>query len=144
MPEWYFLPYYAILRSATFDIWFIPAKLIGVVLMFGSILILFLVPWLDRSKVRSARYRPIHRQFFWLLFVDCLVLGWIGANAPEPPYLYIGQVATAYYFLHFIVVMPLVSSIEKPKPVPVSISEPVLKGGGPQTPAATARSMEDR
>jgi len=144
VPEWYFLPYYAILRSATFDIWFIPAKLIGVVLMFGSILILFLVPWVDRSKVRSARYRPIHRQFFWILFIDCLVLGWIGANAPEPPYLYIGQVATVYYFLHFIVVIPLVSSIEKPKPVPVSISEPVLKGGGPQTAATTARSMEER
>ncbi len=144
VPEWYFLPYYAILRSATFDIWFIPAKLIGVVLMFGSILILFLVPWLDRSPVRSARYRPIHRQFFWLLFIDCLVLGWIGANAPEPPYLYIGQVATLYYFLHFILVIPLVSMIEKPKPVPASISEPVLKGGGPQTAAATARSVEER
>jgi quinol-cytochrome oxidoreductase complex cytochrome b subunit len=144
VPEWYFLPYYAILRSATFDIWFISAKLIGVVLMFGAVLILFLVPWLDRSKVRSAKYRPIHRQFFWLLLIACLVLGYIGAKPPEPPYVYIGQVATLYYFAHFLVVLPLVSMIEKPRPVPASISEPVLKGGGAQAPSAPARSKEDR
>jgi ubiquinol-cytochrome c reductase cytochrome b subunit len=140
VPEWYFLPYYAILRSATFDIWFIPAKLIGVVLMFGSILILLFVPWLDRSNVRSARFRPIHRLFFWVLFADCLVLGWIGANAPEPPYVHIGQAATAYYFLHFIFVIPLVSMIETPKQVPASISEPVLQAaGGPSASAVTER-----
>jgi ubiquinol-cytochrome c reductase cytochrome b subunit len=142
VPEWYFLPYYAILRSITFDIWFIPAKLTGVVLMFGSILILFLVPWLDRSKVRSAKYRPIHRQFFWLLFIDCLVLGWVGAKPPEPPFLYYGQAATAYYFLHFLVVIPLVSMFETPRPVPTSISEPVLKGGGGKSSETPAQAME--
>ena len=83
MPEWYFLPFYAILRSITFDIWFIPAKLIGVVAMFASIAILIVLPWLDRSKVRSARFRPIYKQFFWIFLFDCLVLGYVGANPAE-------------------------------------------------------------
>src|SRR3546814_12150337 len=74
---------YAILRSITFDIFFIPAKLIGVILMFGSILILFVLPWLDTSRVRSARYRPVYNWFFWVLVVDCIVLGWVGANPPD-------------------------------------------------------------
>jgi quinol-cytochrome oxidoreductase complex cytochrome b subunit len=127
VPEWYFLPYYAILRSINFDIWFIPAKLIGVCLMFGSILILFLLPWLDTSKVRSARFRPIYKQFFWLLLIDGIVLGYVGAHPPEGFMIVLGQVATAYYFLHFLVVMPLIGKLETPRPLPVSISEPVLK-----------------
>ena len=127
VPEWYFLPYYAILRSITFDIWFISGKLIGVILMFGSILILFLLPWLDTSKVRSARFRPIYKQLFWVFLVDAIVLGWVGANPPEGKFIIIGQIATAYYFLHFIVVMPIVGLIETPKPLPASISEPVLR-----------------
>ena len=129
VPEWYFLPFYAILRSITFDVWFLTAKLIGVVLMFGSILILFLLPWLDRSPVRSARFRPIYRQLFWVLLVDCLVLGWVGGNPPEGMFVVIGQIATAYYFIHFIVLLPLLSVLETPRPVPNSISEPVLAGG---------------
>ena len=141
VPEWYFLPYYAILRSITFDIWFIPAKLTGVVLMFGSLLILLLVPWLDRSPVRSARFRPLYKQAFWVFFVVCLILGWVGYNPPEPPYIYIGQAATAYYFGHFIIILPLLSVLERPKPLPASISEPVLKGGG-ATVAAPAKPME--
>ena len=141
VPEWYFLPYYAILRSITFDIWFLSAKLIGVVLMFGSILVLFLLPWLDFSPVRSAKFRPIYKQFFWILVIDCVVLGWVGANPPEPPYLYVGQVATAYYFFHFIILLPLLSIFERPRPLPSSISEPVLKGGGTPT-GATAKPME--
>ncbi len=141
VPEWYFLPYYAILRSITFDIWFVPAKLIGVVLMFGSIMLLFLLPWLDRSPVRSAKFRPIYKQFFWILVFDCVVLGWVGAKPPEPPYLYFGQAATAYYFFHFLILLPLLSIFERPRPLPSSISEPVLKGGG--TPAgAAAKPME--
>ncbi len=140
VPEWYFLPYYAILRSITFDIWFLSAKLIGVVLMFGSILILFILPWLDFSPVRSARFRPIYKQFFWILVIDCVVLGWVGANPPEPPYLYFGQAATAYYFFHFIILLPLLSVFERPRPLPNSIGEPVLKGGA--VPAgATAKPM---
>jgi quinol-cytochrome oxidoreductase complex cytochrome b subunit len=133
VPEWYFLPYYAILRAVPdigipfTDIVFIEAKLAGVICMFGSILILFLLPWLDTSKVRSAKFRPIYRQFFWLFLIDCLVLGYIGAKPPEGAYLVIGQIATLYYFLHFIVVIPLVGLLETPKPLPASISEPVLR-----------------
>jgi quinol-cytochrome oxidoreductase complex cytochrome b subunit len=127
VPEWYLLPFYAILRAITFDIWFVPAKLIGVIAMFASILILMLLPWLDRAKVRSARFRPIHRQFFWILVIDCFVLGYVGANPPEGYFIPLGQVATAYYFLHFLVVIPLVSLFERPKAVPDSISAAVLK-----------------
>ena len=141
VPEWYFLPYYAILRSITFDIWFLSAKLIGVVLMFGSILVLFLVPWLDRSPVRSARYRPIYKQLFWVLVIDCLVLGWVGGNPPEGIFVLIGQIATLYYFAHFLILMPLLSVIETPRPLPTSIAEPVLGGaGGPS--AAAEQPME--
>ena len=141
VPEWYFLPYYAILRSITFDIWFLSAKLIGVVLMFGSILVLFLVPWLDRSPVRSARYRPIYKQLFWVLVIDCLVLGWVGGNPPEGIFVIIGQIATLYYFAHFLILMPLLSIIETPRPLPTSIAEPVLSGaGGPS--AAAEQPME--
>jgi quinol-cytochrome oxidoreductase complex cytochrome b subunit len=127
VPEWYLLPFYAILRAITFDIWFIPAKLIGVIAMFASILILMLLPWLDRSKVRSARFRPVHRQFFWILVIDCFVLGYVGANPPEGYFIPLGQAATAYYFLHFLVVIPLVSLFERPRPAPDSISAAVLK-----------------
>ena len=130
VPEWYFLPYYAILRSITFDVWFLSAKLIGVILMFGSILILFLMPWLDRSPVRSARFRPIYKQLFWVLAADCIVLGWVGANPPEGHFVVIGQIATAYYFLHFLVVVPVIALIETPRPLPESISRPVLADGG--------------
>jgi quinol-cytochrome oxidoreductase complex cytochrome b subunit len=142
VPEWYFLAYYAILRSITFDIWFLSAKLIGVVLMFGSILILFFMPWLDRSPVRSARFRPIYKQFFWVLVIDCAVLTWVGANPPEPPYLYFGQAATAYYFFHFLILIPLLSIFERPRPLPNSITEPVLKGGGAAAAGAPAKPME--
>jgi quinol-cytochrome oxidoreductase complex cytochrome b subunit len=142
VPEWYFLAYYAILRSINFDIWFLSAKLIGVILMFGSILILFLVPWLDRSPVRSARFRPWYKWFFWIWVFDCVVLTWVGANPPEPPYFYIGQVGTAWYFLHFIVILPLLSIFEPTRPLPSSIGEPVLKGGAASTAGAPSKPME--
>ena len=122
VPEWYFLPFYAILRS-------IPDKLLGVIAMFGSILILFALPWLDTSPVRSANYRPVYRQFFWLLVIDCIILGIVGSNPPEGSWLIIGRIATAYYFLHFLVIMPLVGFLEVPRPVPASISEAVLPAG---------------
>jgi ubiquinol-cytochrome c reductase cytochrome b/c1 subunit len=139
VPEWYFLPYYAILRS-------IDNKLLGVVAMFGSILILFVLPWLDTSRVRSATYRPLYKQFFWIFVLDCILLGYIGSQVPGDPFLggtvaegeeavltnkLIGQFATAYYFLHFIVIIPLLGIFETPKPRPTSISEAVLaKGSG--------------
>ena len=141
VPEWYFLPFYAILRAITFDIWFLSAKLLGVVAMFGSVLVLFVVPWLDRSPVRSARYRPIYKQLFWVLVIDCLVLGWVGGNPPEGMFVIIGQIATLYYFAHFLILMPLLSVIETPRPLPTSIAEPVL-GGGAGPPAAAPQPME--
>ena len=124
VPEWYFLPFYAILRA-------IPSKLGGVVAMLGSIAILFFVPWLDTSRVRSTGYRPIYRWFFWLLVVSCLALGYLGAKAPEGGYLIAARLFTTYYFLHFLVVMPVVGMIETPKPRPQSIltSEADLRGG---------------
>lgn len=129
VPEWYFLPFYAILRAITFDIWFIPAKLIGVVLMFGSILILLFLPWLDRSPVRSAKFRPIYRQFFWLFLINCIVLGVVGGHPPEGHWIWIGQLTTAYYFAHFLIVIPLLSYLEKPRQLPSSISAAVTPGG---------------
>ncbi len=120
VPEWYFLPFYAILRA-------VPDKLFGVVLMFSAILILFVLPWLDRSKVRSARFRPIYKQLFWVFLLDCLILGWIGAKPPEGAYLVIGRVATVYYFLHFLILIPLIGIFEKPRSLPESICTPVVK-----------------
>jgi quinol-cytochrome oxidoreductase complex cytochrome b subunit len=133
VPEWYFLPFYAILRA-------VPNKLGGVVLMFASIAVLFILPWLDRSPVRSARFRPIYKIFFWILVVDCVVLGVVGANPPEGTWVVIGRIATIWYFLHFIVLLPLLSRLERPRPLPVSISQPVLSGGGYAP--APARAMD--
>jgi len=123
VPEWYFLPYYAILRS-------VPNKLFGVVLMFGSILILFVLPWLDTSKVRSATFRPVFKWFIPLLFIDCVVLGWVGANKPEGMFVTIGRVATFYYFFHFLILIPFLGWFERPRPLPTSIGTAVLTGGG--------------
>ena len=119
VPEWYLLPFYAILRA-------VPDKLGGVALMFGAILILFLLPWLDTSKVRSARYRPLFRQFYALLVLDCLLLGYLGAQPAEGIYIVLARIGTVYYFAHFLVVLPVLGIVEKPKAVPESISEPIL------------------
>lgn len=126
VPEWYLLPFYAILRAFTVDLLFIEAKLWGVIAMFSSILLLLFLPWLDTSKVRSNAYRPLYRIFFWILVVDVLVLGYIGAMPAEEPYVRIGQIATMYYFAHFLIILPIVSAIEKPLPLPNSIAEAVL------------------
>ncbi len=123
VPEWYFLPFYAILRA-------VPDKLGGVLLMFGAIAILFILPWLDRSPVRSARFRPVFRIFFWLLFIDALALGYLGAMPAEGIYVTLSRVATAWYFLHFLVILPMLGVFENTKPLPKSISEPVLATTG--------------
>lgn len=122
VPEWYFLPFYAILRS-------IPNKLLGVLAMFGSIAVLFVLPWLDRHPVRSAKFRPYYRVAFWVFVVDCFVLGWVGANPPEGYFVMIGQLSTAYYFFHFLVLIPYLSKKEPVPALPMSISNPVLVGG---------------
>ncbi len=124
VPEWYYLPFYAILRA-------IPNKLLGVVALFGSILILAFLPWLDTSKVRSARYRPLYRQFFWIFVIVCLLLGWLGAKPAEGGYVTAARILTAYYFAHFFLILPLLGMFETPKPLPNSISESVLKEGVP-------------
>ena len=147
VPEWYFLPFYAILRS-------IDNKLLGVVAMFASILILVVLPWLDTSRVRSATYRPLYKQFFWIFALDCVLLGYIGSQVPDNSFIgghapdgesvlltnkLVGQIGTFYYFLHFVVIVPVLGLVEKPRPRPTSISEDVLakgKGGGDTTPQA--------
>jgi ubiquinol-cytochrome c reductase cytochrome b subunit len=127
VPEWYFWPFYAILRSFTFD-FILPAKLWGVLAMFSSILLLFFLPWLDKSPVRSGSYRPVFKRFFWLLVIDVVLLGWAGGGAPTPLRNAIGQICAAYYFLHFLVILPLVSAFETPLPLPKSITDSVLHG----------------
>ncbi|GAO53817.1 MULTISPECIES: cytochrome b/b6 [unclassified Novosphingobium] len=126
VPEWYFWPFYAILRAFTSDFFFIPAKLMGVLAMFSAILVWFFLPWLDTSPVRSGLYRPLFRKFFYVLLVDVLILGYCGGAPAAEPYVMISQIAATYYFLHFLVILPLVSSIEKPEPLPYSITEAVL------------------
>ena len=158
VPEWYFLPYYAVLRAVPDNFigsWIgfvlIEAKLAGVIAMFGSVMILFLVPWLDTSKVRSARFRPIYKWFFWIFVADVVVLGWVGANSPTDvfmeriSFLVIGRVATAWYFFHFLILLPVLGRLERPLPLPNSIAEAVLgasKGGGALASGATAKPME--
>jgi len=139
VPEWYMLPFYAILRA-------IPDKFGGVMAMFGSIGVLFILPWLDTSRVRSMRYRPMMRTFFVIFVLVGLILGWCGAQLPDAPvigtfktfilidgdlnsYLWLTRFATAYYFAFFLVIMPLVGLREKPLPIPATIAEPVLSGG---------------
>ena len=132
VPEWYFWPFYAILRAFTSDFLFIPAKLLGVAAMFSSIFLLFFLPWLDRSPVRSGHYRPVFHRFYWFgLIPSVIILGYCGGAPAEPHYLAISQVATAYYFSHFLLVLPLVARFEKPLPLPHSISTSVLGGARP-------------
>ncbi len=130
VPEWYYWPFYAILRAFTVDFMFIPAKLLGVIAMFAAILIWFILPWLDKSPVRSAKYRPLYRKFFWILMVDLAVLFYCGGAPAEEPYVMMSQIATAYYFLHFLVILPIVSQIETPKQLPNSITDAVLGSEG--------------
>ena len=134
VPEWYLLPFYAILRS-------VPDKLGGVVVMFAAVFILMFLPWLDTSKVRSAVFRPLYKVFFWILVIDVIVLGYIGANPPEGMYLIIGRIATIYYFVHFILIMPLLGFKEKTNPLPISISDPVL---GDEAKLSSEKTMNNK
>jgi quinol-cytochrome oxidoreductase complex cytochrome b subunit len=134
VPEWYFLPFYAILRSFTIDIHipftsvvFISSKLGGVILMFSAVLLLFVLPWLDPSPVRSGTFRPLFRIFFWILVVTCVALTWVGSQLPQGWPVILGQICTAYYFMFFLVILPLLPKFEKTQPLPKSISETVLK-----------------
>ena len=119
VPEWYFLPFYAILRA-------IPDKLGGVIAMFSAIFVLFLLPWLDTSKVRSATFRPIYKILFWVFLINSIALGWVGSKPAEGIYIIISRIATFYYFLHFLILLPLLGKFEKNRPLPESIGKPVL------------------
>ena len=123
VPEWYFLPFYAILRAITFDILFIDSKLGGVLAMFGAIAVMVFVPWLDTSRVRSGRYRPQFKFWFWGLVIDFMLLMWCGGMPAEQPYVIISQLATLYWFGYFLVVLPLLGLTEKPLPLPATIQE---------------------
>ena len=138
VPEWYFLPFYAILRA-------IPSKLGGVIAMFSAIVVLVFIPWLDTSRVRSTKYRPIYRWFFWLFVFTCLALGYLGSRPAEGAYVLWAQIFTFYYFAHFLLVMPIVGLIETPKQMPGSITEAVLgksAGGGGAVPEGVAAPAE--
>jgi ubiquinol-cytochrome c reductase cytochrome b/c1 subunit len=120
VPEWYFLPFYAILRA-------VPDKLGGVIAMFGAIGVLFVLPWLDTSRVRSCTFRPIYKWFMFVLVIDVIILGWCGANPPAGFFIPLSQLATVYYFFHFLILLPILGKIERPLPLPPSIADAVLK-----------------
>ena len=124
VPEWYYLPFYAILRG-------IPNKLLGVTALAASIIVLAFMPWLDTSRVRSASYRPLYRQFLFIFFAAVIGLGYLGSQEPTGGYVIAARVLTLYYFAFFFVILPLLGLFEKTKPLPNSISESVLQQGVP-------------
>jgi ubiquinol-cytochrome c reductase cytochrome b/c1 subunit len=130
VPEWYYLPFYAILRS-------IPSKLGGTAAMFASVFIIAFLPWLDTSKVKSAAYRPLYRVFFWLFVACAVLLGYMGSQPPEGVYVIAARFLTVYYFLYFLAILPLLGRFERPKPLPPSICDAVLSKPG-QAAAADA------
>lgn len=105
VPEWYFLPFYAILRS-------IPDKLGGVLAMGGALIVLFFIPFTNTSEIRSTTFRPIFKIFYWLFVSDFLILGWIGQMPVKSVYVLVGQIATVYYFLFFLILIPLIGNVE--------------------------------
>ena len=134
VPEWYFLPFYAILRAFTADVWavqlvqfltfgIVDAKFFGVLAMFGAIAVMALVPWLDTSRVRSGRFRPMFKWWFYLLVIDFVVLMWVGGQTPTEVTSWISLIAAAYWFAYFLIVLPLLGIIEKPLPQPATIEE---------------------
>ena len=134
VPEWYYLPFYAILRAFTADVWvvqiasfvtggIVDAKFFGVLAMFGAIFVMALVPWLDTSSVRSGRYRPMFKWWFYLLVLDFVVLMWCGAMPAEPPYSTIALIGATYWFAYFLVILPILGIVEKPLTPPETIEE---------------------
>jgi ubiquinol-cytochrome c reductase cytochrome b subunit len=131
VPEWYFLPFYAILRSIDFNLLFINSKLLGVVFFGASILILFFVPWLDRSKVRSGTFRPLFKPFYWLFVLNFVMLMWLGSQPVGDPAHWwvpiVGKIGVFYYFFYFLIALPFLPRMEVTRPLPASISESVLR-----------------
>ena len=147
VPEWYFLPFYAILRAFTADVWavqlvsfvtggIVDAKFFGVLAMFGAIAVMALAPWLDTSSVRSARYRPQLKLWFWILVADFFFLMWLGAMPAEEPYATLSLIGSAYWFGYFLVILPLLGVLEKPNAQPATIEDDFNAHiGKPATPA---------
>ncbi len=134
VPEWYFLPFYAILRAFTADVMIvkiagfvtggiIDAKFFGVLAMFGAIAVMAVVPWLDTSSVRSGKYRPMFKWFFWILAADFMFLMWLGAMPAQAPYSTWSLYAAFYWFGYFLVILPLLGVLEKPLTPPKTIEE---------------------
>ncbi len=116
VPEWYFLPFYAVLRA-------VPDKLGGVLMMFGAIVLLFFLPYLDKSPVRSGAYRPLFKKFFYLFILNFIFLGWLGKAPAEGWYIIASRLSTLYYYAYFLVVLPLLPKFEKTLPLPQSIDQ---------------------
>jgi len=131
VPEWYLLPFYAILRA-------IPNKLIGVVALFSAIALLAFLPWLDTSPVKSAKYRPVFRVFFWVFVIVCIGLGWLGSQEINDAYVLAARILAIGYFAFFLIVLPLLGLFETTKPLPPSIAEAVLNAPEAATPAGAA------
>ena len=136
VPEWYFLPFYAILRA-------VPDKLLGVLAMFAAIAVLFVLPWLDRSPVRSATFRPIYKIMFWVSLLDCVALTYLGAKPAEGIYVVLSRLCTVYYFAHFIILLPALSVFETPRSLPRSIGKSV-RGGGNGIPAPAPAAAREK
>ncbi|MEN5081350.1 cytochrome b/b6 [Bosea sp. TWI1241] len=136
VPEWYFLPFYAILRA-------IPDKLGGVIAMGSAIVVLAFLPWLDTSKVKSMTYRPIARQFFWAFVIVCIGLGYLGAMPAEGGYVIASQIFTVLYFGYFVA-LAVIGIFERPAPLPTSIADSVLSGSGARIAAATAAEPQSK
>ncbi|MEQ1647531.1 MAG: cytochrome b N-terminal domain-containing protein [Hyphomicrobiaceae bacterium] len=137
VPEWYFLPFYAILRA-------IPSKLGGVIAMFASIVVLVFIPWLDTSRVKSAKYRPMFKYFLWAFFFTVIALGYLGGKPAEGTYVMWARIFTAYYFAFFLIIMPIVGLIETPLNLPRSITEAVLGKGGGALPGTVATAQAEK
>lgn len=153
VPEWYYLPFYAILRAFTADVWavqlvnflsfgIIDAKFFGVLAMFGAIFVMALAPWLDTSSVRSGRFRPMFKWWFALLVVDFIVLMWAGSRPAEFPYDWISLIGAAYWFAYFLIILPILGVIEKPLTPPATIEDDFNAHYGPKDGGSAASSAE--
>ncbi|WP_430449961.1 cytochrome b [Rhodophyticola sp.] len=154
VPEWYFLPFYAVLRAFDGDVWvviaasfltggIVNAAFFGVIAMFGAIVVLALVPWLDTSSVRSGRYRPMFKWFFWIFILNFFLLMWVGARPAEGIYPYIALVGSAYWFAYFLLILPILGVIEKPLPQPETIEEDFNAHYGPEAQSGTSAPVSN-
>jgi ubiquinol-cytochrome c reductase cytochrome b subunit len=134
VPEWYYLPFYAILRAFTSEVWvvqiasfvtggIVDAKFFGVLAMFGAIAVMALAPWLDTSTVRSGRFRPMFKWWFGILVADFIFLMWLGARPAAEPYATLSLIGATYWFAYFLVILPLLGVLEKPLTPPATIED---------------------